>query len=182
MRGGMKQGTKFSVHIQSVRASTFYVHHTTQHLRYKPDLKQLQQVKIIASLISGFLVSWVTTIRKLYPKSKCWAHESLSEQRIWSKDHLQVCQGHQNLGTSDPNFKECCLDSLEPVKALLSSVFQRLQLKVTHFKCLWLQVMRNRTALEQHIDLGDTCTERHKQEGSQDEIKAQWIYSVIDKA
>lgn len=40
----------------------------------------------------------------------------------------------RTLAQSDPNFKECFLDSLEPVKALLSSVFQRLQLKDDPFK------------------------------------------------
>ena len=40
----------------------------------------------------------------------------------------------RTLAQGDPNFKECFLDSLEPVKALLSSVFQRLQLKYDPFQ------------------------------------------------
>ena len=38
------------------------------------------------------------------------------------------------MAQGDPNFKECFLDSLEPVKVLLSSIFQRLQLKEDPFQ------------------------------------------------
>ena len=40
----------------------------------------------------------------------------------------------RTLAQGDPNFKECFLDSLEPVKALLSYVFQRLRLKYDPFQ------------------------------------------------
>ena len=104
------------------------------NLFLKHDLDMLQAVRTPPYHSWKNPVERVNCVLNLGLQSVGLIRASMSDKYEANIKSCKCVKDIRTLAQSDPNFKECFLDSLEPVKALLSSVFQRLQLKDDPFQ------------------------------------------------